>query len=156
MITKTVTGSEPITLTQAKEYLQVDINNDDALITRLITMARENVEKICGVSIVETAIELRESGYYTPYLLPYGPVLEVVNIEIDGQEVEDAVVDEYVIYSGNRLEVDYIAGWAEVPQGLLQAVYELMKLYYDHRGQYVEVPATLINTLQLYSRNLIL
>jgi hypothetical protein len=160
MITKVVTGTEPITLIQAKEYLQVDISTDDSLITRMITMARQNVEMFCGISIVDTTITHKAFNYDVPYLLPYSPLKSIESLEIDSEDIDETDTDyvqgEYIVYSGAEMEVVYKTGWTSVPEGLKQAIYELMKLYYDNRGAYIETPATLMATLQIYSRNLII
>lgn len=38
---------EPVTLSEAKTHLRVDVTDDDALITALITTAREHIERHC-------------------------------------------------------------------------------------------------------------
>lgn len=158
MISKLVTGTEPISLSEAKEYLQVDITNDDDLITKLITMARQNVELHCGISIVNTTITLTEFSWDTPYLLPYSPVISIDSLEIDDNDIDvtdtDYVQNDYIVYSGTEMTAVYKTGWSEIPEGLLHCIYELMKLYYDARGVKIDIPNTLQMSLQLYSKNL--
>ncbi|TVR41892.1 MAG: hypothetical protein EA392_00915 [Cryomorphaceae bacterium] len=146
-------GYEPISLTDAKEYLQVDGSHDDKLITRLITAARQMVETICGVSIVEKSIEVGSANFQTPWLLPYGPVKTMTSATVDGETAE--IDGDYITTSGAILEAEYIAGFEELPAGLEQAMYELIKLYYDARGMQMQIPDTLYGALQKYSRNLV-
>jgi hypothetical protein len=146
------TGNEPIVLEQAKDFLQVDGNHDDALINRLIRAARQAVETICGVSIIEKEIEVASQNFEAPWLLPYGPVKEITSADVDGNEPE--IEGDYVMTQGRKLEVSYIAGFDELPEGLEQAIYELLKLYYDSRGSQMQIPDTLYGALQKYSRNL--
>ena len=48
---------EPFLLADAKLHLKVLTTNEDALITDMITAAREEVEKYCNISLVEQTIE---------------------------------------------------------------------------------------------------
>lgn len=48
---------EPFLLADAKLHLKVLTTNEDALITNMITAAREEVEKYCNISLVEQTIE---------------------------------------------------------------------------------------------------
>ena len=48
---------EPFLLADAKLHLKVLTTNEDALITNMITAAREEVEKYCDISLVEQTIE---------------------------------------------------------------------------------------------------
>src|SRR3989304_6240373 len=43
---------EPITLAEAKTFLRVDVSNDDALIGRLVTAARDACERCTGRALV--------------------------------------------------------------------------------------------------------
>jgi len=52
-IKSSFSGTEPITLTEAKDYLRVDFTDDDSYITDLITMAREMVEKETNTTLVQ-------------------------------------------------------------------------------------------------------
>ena len=50
--------SEPITLSEAKNYLRVDYSEDDALITALITSARVRLEQYAGVAMTERTLQV--------------------------------------------------------------------------------------------------
>jgi hypothetical protein len=150
-------GEEPITLQQAKDWLQVDYDNDDGLISRLIRAARQYVETICGVSIIEKEIELQIQGYDTPYLLPYGPVKEITLLEIDGvDELANVFAMDYVNTAGTQLTAEYVAGYDELPEGLEQLIYDILKIYYDARSSAAPIPDMVKQGLQLYTRNLFL
>ncbi len=47
----TDTGNEPVSVIEAKEYCRVDIDDDDALIQRLVGAARRRVEKETGMAL---------------------------------------------------------------------------------------------------------
>lgn len=150
------TGEELITLDAAKDFLQVekDASHDDYLIVRLCKAARQMVETVCAVSLMDKEIELATDMYEAPWLLPYGPVKEVIESDVDG--VEPDIEGDYVKTPGKRLEIKYRTGYNEVPGGLEQAVYDLLKLYYDARGQQIQLPDTLLGALQKYNRNILL
>jgi hypothetical protein len=153
---RTEEGAEVITLADAKEYLQVDFDTDDDLIERLITAARKYVEQYCGITIVNSTYELNWHHYDYPAILPYGQVLTIESIKVDTETVDaDTSVKNGVVYKvGNLLEVEYTAGFDVVPDDLINAIYEVLKLMYDGRGTAIELSYPLKATLQLYSRNL--
>lgn len=51
-------AAEPVTLAEAKSHCRVDIADDDALITSLITVARQQVEQETGLSLITQTWEL--------------------------------------------------------------------------------------------------
>jgi uncharacterized phiE125 gp8 family phage protein len=70
--------TEPLTLADAKSYMKIDFNDEDTLITTLITSAREQLESYLGLSLVEKNLtvqinkQLRTDGtslrsYYFEY-----------------------------------------------------------------------------------------
>jgi len=146
------TDSEPITLDTAKEYLQVDGNHDDPLLSRLIKASRQYIETVCGISIIEKQIELETHDFDSPYLLPYGPVKSATVLQVDGSDVE--LTGDYVHNSGSVLIAEYTTGYDTLPEDLETAIIEVLKIYYDARGTNTEIPVFLQHKLNLYSRNL--
>ena len=61
----TPAASEPITLTEAKNFLRVDGSDDDTLISALISAAREMCESYCRRILVTTTIVEYFDGF--PY-----------------------------------------------------------------------------------------
>jgi hypothetical protein len=55
-VQRTITGSEPVSLTDMKLYLKVDFTTDDALITQLIKSVREHCEEFTGKSFVASDV----------------------------------------------------------------------------------------------------
>lgn len=62
-ITDTPSASECVTLAEAKTHLRVDVADDDALITALITAARLDAEGRMKRTLVETTWELQLDGF---------------------------------------------------------------------------------------------
>lgn len=71
--------AEPITLTDAKDYLNVDFASKDTLITRLITDARRYAENLLHRSLVTQTIQL----IYEPERVASGELSGPVGIRYD-------------------------------------------------------------------------
>jgi len=70
--------SEPLTLTEVKNYLKVDFTTDDDLITLLIKSARQWVERHCNIGLLpQTVTELCDDF---PDTLSRSPVRSVLSI----------------------------------------------------------------------------
>lgn len=151
---------EPVTLQDAKAHLRiVDDNDEDALITALITAAREYVENFTGRILVQREVT-DTFGCFGWYLeLNHRPVSGTPTIsylDTDGAEQELATV----ITSGARypfrvypasgtswpsfetnttITATYTAGYAEggVPQSLVQAMLLLIEHWWGNRGAVV-------------------
>ena len=80
--------SEPVTLEQAKGFVRVDTDADDALLSLLITAARQEAEAITGRALGEStwAISLPSlSGMLEVALVP---CTELVGAAVDGMAVK--------------------------------------------------------------------
>ena len=90
--------SEPITLAQAKNYLKVDFDDDNDLITSLIASARVRLEKYAGVAM--SARTLQVVAYVDEFIeLPYAPLNNITKVEYwdNGSWVEMSVGDYYIL-----------------------------------------------------------
>lgn len=72
-----VAGQEPVTLDEAKEQCNVDSDDWDILLTRLISVARELVEDRTGQLLREQTIEIIYDGFSDPIRLPRSPLTAV-------------------------------------------------------------------------------
>lgn len=105
---ETYSGTEPVSLAEAKAHLRVDFADDDSLISSLITAARQAIEHYCGISIVAKTITLTleaseqlKSIFAQPYQvreaynefeLPYGPVSSVSSVTSIGSDNSTVIV----------------------------------------------------------------
>lgn len=62
-------AAEPVTLTEAKAHIRVDITDDDALITSLIVAAREHVESLTRTQFMPATWRLSLDGFPPAYRL---------------------------------------------------------------------------------------
>jgi uncharacterized phiE125 gp8 family phage protein len=154
--------SEPITLADAKAHLRVDAPDDDAYITALITAARQWVEQMANLCLIEqTVVERFDSfpvyGYFT---LAKAPVLDVASIEYTDTngDVQTWAATEYDVDTVSKparimpkfgktypftrvslapVSITYTAGFgdeaADVPAPIIHAMKLLVGEMYENR-----------------------
>lgn len=82
LLTETsVSSTEPVTVTEAKSHLRVDISTDDTYIGTLITAARQYVEEYCQRSFVAKTYRLDLSQFYDSVTLAKGPVQSITSVK---------------------------------------------------------------------------
>lgn len=139
-----------ITLSEAKLHCRIDIDDDDALIAQLINAAVNHVEQITGW--------LTTSQMYTKLIkkipeiikLPFWPVTAITSIEIIGATTQNVASDfdiditerpakviplskSFSVATGETLLITYMAGEADIPDGMRQAVLMLIAHWYENR-----------------------
>lgn len=160
----TAPSSEPITLSEAKLYLRVDNSADDALITALITAARETVERYTSRALVtQTVTQVLDGFPGFGFRLAVHPVQSITSITykdsngdtqtlassiymLDNYEMPNAVVLKAnqqfpsTYDETNAVTVVYVAGEAagNVPKAILQAMYLTIADFYENRTDYVK------------------
>lgn len=92
-------AAEPVMLDEAKAFLRVTDNAEDALIQRLIRAARQRIEAVLGLSLISTTYRetldlwsdsLTPNGYIR---LQRGPLLSVVSVRIADEAGEFEALD---------------------------------------------------------------
>jgi uncharacterized phiE125 gp8 family phage protein len=156
---KTTTGvsSEPITLAEAKVQVRVGGAAEDTLIQRLITTARDHVEKVCGQYFAQRTVEVHCDAFCDFARLEVLPVITVSGIDyIDGagapQVLDDSIYDLRsdgleasiitkpgntwpTIQRGSRIKVTADVGVAGAPPTVVHAMMLLIGAWYDNREQ---------------------
>jgi uncharacterized phiE125 gp8 family phage protein len=143
-IIRTVSGSEPVTLAEAKAYNRVLFSVDDSTIELLITQARETLEQATNLSLVEQTIELTLNAYKDKFRLPYGPIVSVTTVTVNTDNVTaDYISDNGLIKFNGKgtLKAEYEAGGVEF-QGLKISMLEMIAFLYTNRGTASDYPAT--------------
>jgi hypothetical protein len=91
---KVTDGSEPINLQTAKDWLRVTTEDDDIIITDLITVARKRIEAYSLRSMVTKSIVL--TGYINvPFLLPYAPISNVSAVKYLMGQITDTGANDW-------------------------------------------------------------
>lgn len=70
---------EPVTLDEAKQHLAVLHNDDDALITGYIAMARSFVESCIKSALMPTVYDFKMNNFPAQIDLPMGPIFSETN-----------------------------------------------------------------------------
>ena len=116
------TPTEPVTLAEAKLHLRVDDTAEDALITALISAARETCEDRIEGTIPVTGWRLTLDAFPDAIKLPRGPVASVGSVKyLDAAGVEQTLSP-----------LDYLVDTARM-QGYIVPAYG--KAWPDTRGQ---------------------
>lgn len=134
--------TEPVTLAQAKAWLRVTHDDEDDLISALITASRQQCEGFCSKSFVErtvTAIVRNDLGNIK---LPYGPVGNVTYVyDVDGNAITGTdysltgVSDKRLGYPmASYVKIIYTAGYAVLPKQLQTGVLTQLSWLFVHRG----------------------
>ncbi len=156
-------ASEPVSLSEAKGHVRVEITDDDAYIGDLLVAAREWGENYQGRSWISRTLALTLDEFPTPpFRLPMGPVQSVESVKYTGSDGVEATVDPALYYldDAGRLclaygaswpsvtlrpyggvAVTYVAGYGadaeSVPRRFKQAVLLLVGHWYEHREEVV-------------------
>jgi uncharacterized phiE125 gp8 family phage protein len=154
-------ATEPLALDETKGFLRVDQDNDDALVSSLITAARQLCEGYTGRSLVSRGYSLFFDRW--PKLrvieLPYPPLLSVAEVNIYAPDNSFITLDPAGYYAdtaggrivladgavrprpgraANGIEIRYTAGYGaageDVPAPLRQGMLMLVAHLYEHRG----------------------
>lgn len=153
-------ASEPLSLADAKAFLRVAHDDDDAVITALIAAARGHVEALTRRALLTQTWRVTRDAWPRNGIiaLRIGPLQSVVAARVvdpDGTahavDVENFVVDTggnaiaapswALPMPGRRragIELDVLCGFGaaagDVPDDLIQALLRLVAHWYDNRG----------------------
>lgn len=154
--------TEPVTLTEAKNFCKIDISTDDDLINVLITAARQMCEAYTGVGFVQHNAVAVLNNMNGDIYIPYGPMVEIISVEDDSGNV--LVLDlDYTIGGNefkrlrtpyaNNITIDYITGYNTLPEALKTALLNQVYYLYDNRSVGVDDISPIAKTiLNLYKR----
>ena len=152
----TIPASRAVTTADAKDYMRVDLADEDALIDELIESAEQEIEQYAGIALLTQTARATYQGWpdlNTSCLsLPVGPVQDdaTVSVTVDGVAFTAFTLSagrypaltftefDLAVLADALIVVDYSAGWGDagtaVPPDLLTAVKEQVLRLYDMRG----------------------
>jgi len=164
MITKLVTAPavEPVTLTEAKAHLRVDVTDDDTLISSLITSARQYIERAIRRALITQTwrASIDEFPATGEIILPKPPLQSVTSIQytdindststvssstytVDTDSEPGRIVLKYgqtwpssSLAVTNPIQITFVAGYglaAGVPAHFKQAILLLVGHWYENR-----------------------
>ncbi len=151
--THVILGLEPLTLAEAKLFLRVEasVTTDDALITALITAARQQAERFCNASFVaqsityKDSIDVEEWRYDHKVYLPYPVHSTVTTVKMDTVLVDYTkggtakIMLDILGYNQTSLTVDpeleVVYTCAGIcPEGVKAAIRNILREMYDNRS----------------------
>ena len=154
--------TEPVTLTDAKNFCKIDISTDDDLINVLITAARQMCEAYTGVGFVEhSAVAVLNNSNGDIYI-PYGPLVAINSVENEQGTV--LILDTNYTIGGNEFKrlktplqnnitIDYTTGYTTLPEALKTALLNQVYYLYDNRSVGVDDISPIAKIiLNLYKR----
>lgn len=145
-VTKAPVEDEPLTLNEVKEWCKVENSSDDAILTALITAAREICEQYTGVAFVEREISCWLNNYNGSTYLPYGPIKSVAHVYDENLTEVDFTLrnTDYGFAQINTprqiLKVEYTGGYYNgkandtLPEALRTALKCQVLYLYENRG----------------------
>jgi len=169
----TAPASEPVTTTEAKNHLRVDVTDDDTLIGSLITAAREYCEIYTGQSFIERTYRADLYDFADDIWLPNGPVTAISSVKYydtsspqalttwaasnytlqrDMVRRNDGVSFPSVGTQYDNVQITYTAGWLDqsspqaenIPQAVKQALLLMVSDLYENREAQVLYPGQIL------------
>ena len=151
---KTEPASEPFTASYAADYVHPDGTYSDTPITALITAGRRAAEEFCGRSIAQKTYELAFDCYPPDVIkLPYPDLISLTAITLTdmagatssvattGYIVDKfsstlvrkigATISNVSLQEANGFLIEYISGYAAVPEDIKQAILLYVKAQYE-------------------------
>lgn len=138
------TVTEPVTLSEAKNYCRVSTSADDALITELITQAREAVEKATGLCITSKLVSVWFNNPASNFEMPFGPMDQTTFKLYDVANGGEVLPANYKLVGDlhpnlafpiwNQLKATYTSGMTTVPKDLKVAILDQIDFDYENRG----------------------
>jgi len=124
--------SEWITLDEAKNWLRVDVTDDDTLITMLISAARGVCENYANLSFINRNVKAKIHNGLGDITLPFGPVIgDVIYKDMDGNALVISNLNEP--YDGD-FTAEYNAGFTALPANYKIAILCQIAYMYENRG----------------------
>lgn len=154
LVCSEVTGSEPISLDDAKLYLRVDTDADDDLITMMISAARAEAEGKTRRIIRQSTWQWVSSEIVVPSQVPVTPCSACTSVVVDGAEVDTslyeftpggisvplfATIVPLVDFPKGQAVLTLSCGYAdgEVPVDMVKWMFTRLGDFYEQRESYV-------------------
>ena len=153
---KTDLVEEPVTLYSMKEYLNVDYQSWDSLISVLISGARTKLERYTGCSFGTKTLVATFQQVADNIDIPYGPIQSITHVKsIDETGVKTTLVagTDYLVTGNNfknirfynvvegPIEIEYVAGYVSLPADLKVAIMKQVGIDFEYRENVLDSSA---------------
>ncbi len=146
----TETGTEPVTLAQAKMHAAIDYTDYDTILPIYLSAARLSIEKATGLSLITKRVDITvELVANVLFKLPYSPVTLVNSIigTLTNDDVTSYATNEknvgvnkdFIIVDVSGIyDVQYDSSITSVAADLKLAIMQMFTFIFNHRGEYME------------------
>ena len=150
--------TEPVTLTEVKNFCKIDVSEDDTLIEMMITACRQECEGLTNIGFVQREIIVVQDNGNGGAFLPLGPVGTITSVkDIDDNDItyqaSGSTWKQILTPKIPRLYITYTAGYATLPMELKLALLECIFFRYDERKvRENSHPPVYLDQLKKYAR----
>lgn len=137
-----VLGSEPVTLSETKNYMRVDTNQDDSLITNIIEQSRIYLENYICRDIVSKDRTFFLDDAVSIINIPFAPVETISTVTVEGSTAaftEIGLKKEMIELNqlpAKRIKITYqTSGFVDT--SIKQAILQMASTLYDNRADFV-------------------
>jgi len=167
----TPVATEPVTLADARLHLRIntgDTSEDAAIITPLITAAREYCENVTGRALAAQTIKAYPERFHRTLQLPREPIVSVSAVAYTDEDgvtttmsasnyIVDTVggsiafkeIPNFCPRVANPIEITYSAGYTALPKAIRQAMLLLVGHWYENREAVVVGAYTLFASVEV-------
>lgn len=158
------TGSEIVTVTDAKNFIRIDTSDDDALLGNMIEQARIWCENYIGKDIVAKSRKYYIEEVSNRFEIPFSPIDTITSVTSEGSTMNyttyglyDDVIELNNLGKNKDVIVSYTTSGSD--DALLQhAILQFVSTLYDNRADFIvmqgvsflEVPANVEHILAPY------
>lgn len=130
---------EPVTLAEARSWLKLDVSDEDAIVTELITTARQQCEGYLNISLISRTITAWLEIGLGEIRLPYGPVKTVTSVSNNNGQLIEQFELKYEVFKAldpcTEVKTVYEAGFnGKIPKHFKTAILEQTAWLYTNRG----------------------
>jgi hypothetical protein len=130
--------TEPVTLTEAKNFCKIDVSDDDTLITMLLTSCRLECESLTNIGFVNRNVIVVQNNGNGGAFLPLGPNGDIATVQdTDGNDLtyvpSGTTWKQIISPRSERLVITYNTGYTTLPANLKLALLECIFYRYDER-----------------------
>lgn len=126
--------AEPLSLTEVKEYLDIDYSNHDDMLLTMIGAARRRLERYTARSFGSKTVKVIMEAW-CGQVLPYGPVNAIT------AALREGTADTGYEVKGDEFEPDFGGEWevtyttiGDLPDDLKEAMMAEVAYRYENRG----------------------
>lgn len=130
--------TEPVDLTEVKNFCKIDVSEDDTLITMLITACRVECEQLTNIGFVNREVIVVQNNGNGGAYLPLGPNGAISTVIDDTTTITTAQFSgttwkQILLPISDRITITYTTGYEVLPANLKLALLECIFYRYDER-----------------------